>query len=96
MVAFLAMDLRPHDSGKRTGVRRLSKQCDPYGRKPLFTAAMAAVTCHAHWRALYEHELAKGLPKTAAYVAIGRRVIRVAFSLFKNHAAYDPVKISAT
>lgn len=93
VVAFLGMDLRPQDSGKRTGVRRLSKHGDAYARKLLFTAAMAAVRCDAHWRALYERELAKGLSKTAAYVAIGRRVVRVTFSVFKNHAAYDPAKM---
>ncbi|MFZ2649878.1 MAG: transposase [Burkholderiaceae bacterium] len=95
VVAFLGMDLRPMDSGKRTGVRRLSKRSDAYARKLLFTAAMAAVRSDEQWRKLYERELAKGLPNTAAYVAIGRRVIRVAFSVFKAEAAYDPVKMSA-
>lgn len=95
VVAFLGMDLRPMDSGKRTGVRRLSKRGDAYARKLLFTAAMAAARSDAHWHKLYERELAKGLPKTAAYVAIGRRIIRVAFSVFKNNAAYDSVKMPA-
>lgn len=93
VIAFLGMDLRPLDSGKRTGVRRLSKHGDAYARKLLFTAAMAAARCDAKWRALFEHELAKGLPSTAAYVAIGRRLARVAFSLFKNQQTYDPAKL---
>jgi transposase len=93
VVAFLGMDLRPQDSGTRTGVRRLSKRGDAYARKLLFTAAMAAARYDPQWRKLYEHELAKGLPTTAAYVALGRRIIRVAFSVFKNQAVYDPVKL---
>ncbi len=93
VVAFLGMDLRPQDSGKRTGVRRLSKRGDAYARKLLFTAAMAAARCDPQWRKLYEHELAKGLPTTAAYVAIGRRILRVAFSVFKNQATYDPARL---
>ena len=93
VVAFLGMDLRPQDSGKRTGMRRLSKHGDAYARKLLFTAAMAAARYDPQWRKLYEHELAKGLPTTAAYVAIGRRILRVAFSVFKNQAAYDPARL---
>ena len=93
VIAFLGMDLRPLDSGKRTGVRRLSKHGDAYSRKLLFTAAMAAARCDAKWHALLERELAKGLPSTAAYVAIGRRLARVAFSLFKNQQTYDSTKL---
>jgi transposase len=95
VVAFLGMDLRPQDSGKRTGVRRLSKRGDAYARKLLFTAAMAAARYDTQWRKFYEHELAKGLPTTAAYVAIGRRILRVAFSVFKNQVSYDPAKMPA-
>jgi hypothetical protein len=39
------------------------------------------------------HRGRKGLPTTAAYVAIGRSILRVAFSVFKNQAAYDPARL---
>jgi transposase len=35
-------------------------------------------------------ELAKGLPRTAALVALARKLVRVAFSLFKSQTTFDP------
>lgn len=95
VVAFLGMDRRPMDSGKHSRRRPLSKRGDAYARKLLFTAAMAAVRCDTRWRALHERELAKGMSTTAAYVATGRRLLRVAFSVFKAQASYDPRKMPA-
>lgn len=92
VVAFVGMDLRPWDSGKMTGVRRLSKHGDSYTRKLLHMAAMAAMSHDPRWRALYERERAKGLSSTAALVVLARKLLRVAFALFKQQASYDPAR----
>lgn len=34
--------------------------------------------------------MAKGLPRTAALVVLARKLVRVAFSLFKNRTTFDP------
>lgn len=66
-----------------------------YARKLLFNAAMSAVRTSGVWRTLYGRERAKGLPSTAALVIVGRKLVRVAFALFKSKAAYDETKIAS-
>ncbi len=51
-------------------------------------AAMSASRTAA-WKAQYEHERAKHLPRTAALNVLARKLVRVAFSLFKSHSLFD-------
>ena len=89
VVAFTGLDPRPMDSGNKRGTRMLSKRGPAHLRRLLFNAAMSASRTVA-WRDIYARELAKGLPRTAALVSLARKLVRVAFSLFKNHATFDP------
>lgn len=95
VVAFFGMDPRPSESGKHVGTRRLSKHGDAYARKLLYTAAMAAVRANEVWKTYYERHRAKGLPPTAALVIVGRKLLRVAFALFKSNSTYDASKVPA-
>lgn len=95
VVAFFGMDPRPSESGKHVGARRLSKHGDAYARKLLYTAAMAAVRANEVWKTYYERQRAKGLPPTAALVIVGRKLLRVAFALFKSNSTYDASKVPA-
>jgi transposase len=89
VVAFTGLDPRPMDSGNKRGVRRLSKRGPAELRRLLFNAARSASRTSA-WRDIYQRELAKGLPRTAALVILARKLVRVAFSLFKSQATFDP------
>lgn len=89
VVAFTGLDPRPMDSGNKRGVRRLSKRGPAELRRLLFNAARSASRTPA-WRPIYERELAKGLPSTAAAVVLARKLVRVAFSLFKSQTTFDP------
>ena len=89
VVAFTELDPRPMDSGHKRGVRRLSKRGPPELRRLMFNAAMSASRTAA-WREVYAREIAKGLPRTAALVVLARKLVRVAFSLFKNRTTFDP------
>lgn len=95
VVAFFGMDPRPSESGKHVGTRRLSKHGDAYARKLLYTAAMAAVRANEVWKTYYERQRAKGLPPTAALVIVGRKLLRVAFALFKSNLTYDASNVPA-
>lgn len=88
VIAFLGLDPRPMDSGRKVGLRRLSKRGPPEWRRLLFNAAMSGSATKA-WKGFYEHELAKGLSGTAALNVLARKMVRVAFSLFKNHTRFD-------
>jgi transposase len=89
VVAFTGLDPRPMESGNKRGVRRLSKRGPAEVRRLLFNAASSASRTAA-WRSVYERELAKGLSRTAALVILARKLVRVAFSLFKSQATFDP------
>jgi transposase len=89
VVAFTGLDPRPMDSGTKRGVRKLSKRGPAELRRLLYNAASSASRTAA-WRGVYERELAKGLPRTAALVVLARKLVRVAFSLFKSQTTFDP------
>jgi transposase len=89
VVAFTGLDPRPMDSGNKRGVRKLSKRGPAELRRLLFNAASSASRTPA-WRAIYERELAKGLPRTAALIVLARKLVRVAFCLFKRQTTFDP------
>ena len=88
VIAFLGLDPRPMDSGQKSGLRRLSKRGPAEWRRLLFNAAMSASRTKA-WAAHYARECAKGLPRTAALNVLARKLVRVAFGLFKTHSRFD-------
>ncbi|VVN15104.1 IS110 family transposase ISPpu10 [Pseudomonas fluorescens] len=86
-IAFLGMDLAVDDSGKKKGVRHLTKKGDPEIRRLTYNAAMAACRS-SKWKPFYESYLARGFSKTQALVALARKLCRVAFALMKNQSQY--------
>lgn len=93
VIAFLGFDPRPMDSGQKVGQRRLSKRGPPEWRRLLFNAAMSASRTKV-WKPHYEHERAKGLSRTAALVVLARKLVRVAFGLFKSKSSFDPSRLA--
>lgn len=88
-VAYSGFDPRPADSGQKIGRRRLSKRGPAELRRLLYNAAMAAAKTKV-WKPFYERQRAKGLSSTAAFVVLARKLIRVAFALFKQRVYFDP------
>jgi len=94
VIAFLGLDPRPMDSGQKTGVRRLSKRGPAEWRRLLFNAARSASRTKA-WQAVYQHELSKRLSTTAALNILARKLVRVAFSLYKSQSTFDASRVIA-
>lgn len=88
VVAYSGFDPRPQDSGQKRGRRRLSKRGPAELRRLLYNAAMSAAKTKT-WKPFYERQRAKGLPTTAALVVLARKLIRVAFALFKKDVCFD-------
>jgi transposase len=88
-IAFLGLDLRPKDSGKKHSPRYLSKKGDGELRRLAHTAAMAACRSPT-WKPYYESYLARGLARTQALVILARKLCRVAFALMKKQSEYRP------
>lgn len=88
VIAFTGLDPRANDSGKKTGQRRLSKRGWPEIRRLLYAAAMSAARTKT-WSGYYRAQREKGLSTTAALVVLARKLLRVAFSLFKQQIDFN-------
>lgn len=94
VVAATGLDTRPDDSGQKHGRRRLTKQGPAEERRLLFNCARSASQTKL-WRPYYEAQLAKGLSPTAATVILARKMLRVAFAVYKHRQAFNPVLVRA-
>ena len=86
-VAYLGLDLRVRESGRYRGQRKLSKRGDPEVRRLLFNAARAGARTES-WRAYYQRLRERGLSTTAAYVALSRKLARLAYTLLRDQSEY--------
>lgn len=92
VVAFSGLDPRPEDSGQKRGRRRLSKRGPSEERRILFNCARSASRTQS-WRPYYQVQLAKGLSATEATVILARKMLRVAFALYKHDRDFDPARL---
>ncbi len=88
-VASSGLDPRPEDSGQKHGRRRLSKRGPAEQRRILFNCARSAARTKL-WRPYYQAQLAKGLSATAATVILARKMLRVAFAVYKHRQPFNP------
>lgn len=95
-VAYLGLDIRVHQSGKRSGQFGLSKHGDAELRRLLYIAAVSAAQSRdTTFATRYAREQAKGLPKTAALNAVARKLAKVAWSLIAHNSTYDPQRVDS-
>jgi transposase len=94
VVAFYGIDLKPNDSGKSRGRRKLSKQGHRLGRALLYNAAMSAVRSK-EWKPIYEKHIARGWSKIQALIIIARKIARAAWSIYTYGTTFDPARIQA-
>lgn len=92
-VAFMGLDVKTKDSGYFKGKRKLSKQGDGEYRRLLHCAAMAATRHNTYFAERYRAFRDRGFSTTAAYVAIARKIARVAFALLKQQINFDPNRL---
>lgn len=89
-IAFMGLDVRVRDSGKKVGQRRLTKKGDPEVRRLLFLAGRNARIHTERFRSYFERLTARGIHSIAADMAVGRKLARIVFSLLKNQRTYEP------
>lgn len=91
-VAFLGLDVRVRDSGRFRGKRKLTKKGDSEPRRALFNGARNAARTPS-FKAFYELLRARGLSTTAAYVAVSRKLVRLAYALMRDQSVFIPREI---
>lgn len=92
LVAYSGLDPRPNDSGTKRGRRRLSKKGPPLLRRQMYLAGFAASHSKA-LKPLYQSIRAKGFATTEALVILGRKLLRVAFAVWKGSEVFDPTRL---
>lgn len=92
IVAYSGLDPRPNDSGQHRGRRRITKRGPPEMRRLLYLAAQAAAKSKAG-RPLYQSILAKGFSTTQALVILARKLLRVAYSIWKTGQPFDITRL---
>lgn len=92
VVAYSGLDPRPNDSGAKTGRRRLSKRGNPELRRQLYLAAFAATRSKA-LGPLYQSIKAKGFKPTQAMIILARKLLRVAWAVWKSEKPFDVTMI---
>ena len=95
VVAASGLDPRADDSGTKKGRRRLSKRGPSEERRLLFNCARSASLTKL-WRPYYEAQLAKGLSATAATVILARKMLRVAFAIYKHRQPFNPTLLGGS
>lgn len=88
VVAYSGLDPRPCDSGNKKGRRRISKRGSAYLRRMLYLVAFAATRSKA-MKATYEGIKAKGFAPTQALVILARKLLRIAFSIWKSGRPFE-------
>ncbi len=94
LIAFTGLDPRPNDSGTKTGKRRITKRGNPELRRQLYLCAFAA----SHSKALgplYRSIKAKGFKPTEALIILARKLLRVAWAVWKSGRPFDPNLLSS-
>jgi transposase len=92
LVAYAGLDPRPCDSGQRRGKRRLSKRGPAHLRRQLYLAAFGASHSHA-LKPLYESIKGKGFASTPALVILARKLLRVAWAVWRSGKAFDASRL---
>lgn len=92
-VAYLGMDVRVRDSGQFVGQRKLTKKGDGEYRRLIYNAAVTAG--RYDFKPHLERFKERGMKTTQAYVALARKLIRIAFALMKNREQFDPNRLRA-
>jgi transposase len=92
LIAYSGLDPRPNDSGIKRGRRSLTKRGPAALRKMLWLAAFSA--CHSNaFKPLYQSIKSKGFSGTEALVILARKILRVAWAVWRTGQPFDPAKV---
>jgi transposase len=92
LVAYSGLDPRPCDSGAHSGRRRLSKRGSPSLRRQMYLAALAATRSKA-LAPVYRALRAKGFKSTQAVVILARKLLRIAWAVWKSGKPFDAARL---
>jgi transposase len=86
-VAYLGLDIRLRESGKYRGKRKLTKRGEAEIRRLLFCASRGA-TCYQPFAQYLKKKRDEGHPKIATRMMLGRKLVRIAFTLMTRQEMF--------
>jgi transposase len=93
-VAYIGLDVRTQQSGKRAGELGLSKEGDAELRRLFYCCAQSSVRIvQSPFKTQYERERKKGLSSTAALNAVARKMARMCWSMVHHGTSYNPERV---
>jgi transposase len=93
-VAYGGLDPREYNSGSSVHKKtRISKAGNRHLRRALYMPALVAVRREPHFRAYYEHLLARGKTKMQALVAVMRKLLHAIYGMFRLQLPFDGSKV---
>jgi len=93
-VAYAGLDPREYNSGSSVHKKtRISKAGNRHLRRALYMPALVAVRREPHFRAYYEHLLARGKTKMQALVAVMRKLLHAIYGMFRLQSRFDGSKV---
>jgi transposase len=93
LVAYSGMDLRANDSGRKRGKRVLSKRGAPSLRRQWYLSGLSASRSKA-CKPIYEALRARGLSSTEVFLILGRKLLRIAYAVWKTGRPFDPGRLA--
>jgi len=89
VVAFVGLDVRASDSGTYRGRRKLTKLGPAHLRRQVWLMGFAA--CHTKiYKPFYEAMKMRGLKSTEAIMILGRRILRIAWAVWRTDKPFEP------
>ena len=93
-VAYSGLDPREYSSGSSVHKKtRISKAGNRHLRRALYMPALVAACREPHFRAYYEHLLARGKTKMQALVAVMRKLLHAIYGMFRHQMPFDGGKV---
>jgi transposase len=96
VLKLAGLNLFEISSGMHRGKMRISKRGRAQVRKILYMAALRASQRRSPFRSYYQGLVDRGVDRTAALVALMRKLLRVIWSLVHNSQEFDSQRLNAT
>jgi transposase len=93
VVAYIGIDVRTHDSGHSRGKRRLTKWGPAHLRRLVWLLGFAGAHTKVY-KAYYDGLKARGLSFTEAALILGRRILRIAWAVWRSGEHFDPALLA--
>jgi len=92
LTSYAGLDVKEKESGTSVkGKSRISKRGNRHLRKAMYMPALAAIRHSERYQAIYVRIVSRTGIKMKAGVAVQRKLLEMAYTIFKNKTPFDPI-----